>query len=88
MSRLKLEEVREILIERHGEKGERAADSLSDWLDGKIPLADSEILERHLDSKRIELIFDAFWQWLPFGTAGRRGRACQAPQGTCHRGSR
>jgi len=33
-----------------------------------------EILAQHLDERYVPLVFDAFWQVLPFGTGGRRGR--------------
>ena len=32
------------------------------------------MIERHLVSEQLPLLFDAFWQVLPFGTGGRRGR--------------
>ena len=46
----------------------------ADWLSGALPFAHPEILTRHLDPERVPLLFDAFWQELPFGTGGRRGR--------------
>ena len=33
-----------------------------------------EVLARHLEEQHVPLLFDAFWQVLPFGTGGRRGR--------------
>ena len=33
-----------------------------------------EVLARHLDAEHVPLLFDAFWQVLPFGTGGSRGR--------------
>ena len=33
-----------------------------------------EVLARHLEEQYVPLLFDAFWQVLPFGTGGRRGR--------------
>ena len=39
-----------------------------------MPLAFPEVLARHLDEAHVPLLFDAFWQVLPFGTGGRRGR--------------
>jgi len=39
-----------------------------------VPYAYPEILSRHLDEAHLNLLFDAFWQVLPFGTGGRRGR--------------
>ena len=32
------------------------------------------MLARHLEPGQVALLFDAFWQVLPFGTGGRRGR--------------
>ena len=32
------------------------------------------MIARHLQPDRLPLLFDAFWQVLPFGTGGRRGR--------------
>lgn len=63
----------EQLIERYGELGKGAAERLRRWLSGTIPFAHPEILEKHLDPERVPLLFDAFWQVLPFGTGGRRG---------------
>jgi phosphoglucomutase/phosphomannomutase len=33
-----------------------------------------DVLARHLEEQHVPLLFDAFWQVLPFGTGGRRGR--------------
>ena len=33
-----------------------------------------DMLAPHLDEQHVPLLFDAFWQVLPFGTGGRRGR--------------
>ena len=63
------------LIETYGEQGRGAAERLELWLSGKIPFAFPEILEKLVaDEKRLPLVFDEFWQTLPFGTGGRRGR--------------
>lgn len=64
----------ELLAEKYGDLGRGAAERLQLWLSGKIPYAYPEILEKHLDEKHLALVFDAFWQVLPFGTGGRRGR--------------
>lgn len=64
----------ELLAEKYGDLGKGAAERLQLWLSGKIPYAYPEILEKHLDEKHLALVFDAFWQVLPFGTGGRRGR--------------
>jgi phosphoglucomutase/phosphomannomutase len=63
-----------LLGERYGDLGVRALQELERWLSGAVPLAHPEILERHLESDLLPLLFDAFWQVLPFGTGGRRGR--------------
>jgi phosphoglucomutase/phosphomannomutase len=47
---------------------------LRQWLSGPVPYAHPEIIAKHLEEKHIDLLFDAFWQVLPFGTGGRRGR--------------
>ena len=62
------------LAEQYGDLGAGAAKRLRQWLSGEIPLAHPEVLERHLEADRVDLLFDAFWQILPFGTGGRRGR--------------
>ncbi|MBS1789014.1 MAG: hypothetical protein JST85_14895 [Acidobacteria bacterium] len=64
----------ELLAEKYGDLGRAAAERLQLWLSGKIPYAYPEILERHLEAQHLDLVFDAFWQVLPFGTGGRRGR--------------
>ncbi|HEY0714462.1 MAG TPA: hypothetical protein VGF45_17390, partial [Polyangia bacterium] len=70
----RLEEIGSLLQQRYGELGGRAHRELERWLSGSIPFSHPEILEKHLDPARLPLIFDAFWQILPFGTGGRRGR--------------
>lgn len=62
------------LLDRYGEQGGDAARRLRQWLSGDLPWAHPEILERHLADEHVDLLFDAFWQVLPFGTGGRRGR--------------
>ena len=69
----------ELLAERYGDLGRGAADRLRQWLSGKLPYAYPEILAQHLDEKHLGLVFDAFWQVLPFGTGGRRGRVGYGP---------
>jgi phosphoglucomutase len=64
----------ERLAERYGEPGRGAGERLREWLSGALPFTHPEILERHLAPEHVELLFDAFWQVLPFGTGGRRGR--------------
>jgi phosphoglucomutase/phosphomannomutase len=69
-----LDEVGKLLAQRYGDAGAGAAARLRSWLSGEVPFAHPEILERHLSAERVPLLFDAFWQELPFGTGGRRGR--------------
>src|SRR2546430_11807128 len=69
-----LEKISALLSGKYGERGERAGDLLKQWLSGEMPFAYPEIVAKCLDEKRIGLLFDSFWQVLPFGTGGRRGR--------------
>ena len=68
-----------LLTERYGDLGQGAAERLRQWLSGAIPYAYPEIIEKHLEEQYIGLLFDAFWQVLPFGTGGRRGRVGYGP---------
>ncbi|MCP3958541.1 MAG: hypothetical protein GY719_11865 [bacterium] len=61
------------LAKRYGDLGEGAGQRLRQWLSGEIPQTYPDILERHLSEEHVDLLFDAFWQVLPFGTGGRRG---------------
>ena len=74
MSTPDLDSICELLEERYGANGAGAARRLRAWLSGGLPHAHEEILARHLDPRHLTLVFDAFWQILPFGTGGRRGR--------------
>jgi len=67
-------QISERLAARYGEAGAGAAARLRTWLSGALPFAHEETLARHLEAERVPLLFDAFWQELPFGTGGRRGR--------------
>jgi phosphoglucomutase/phosphomannomutase len=69
-----LDQTCELLEARYDTLGRGAAERLRRWISGELPHAEPEILERHLGEAHIELLFDAFWQVLPFGTGGRRGR--------------
>jgi phosphoglucomutase/phosphomannomutase len=69
-----LSNVSELLAQKYGDLGAAAAERLRSWLSGALPYTYPEILERHLDESHIALLFDSFWQVLPFGTGGRRGR--------------
>ncbi len=76
--------------------GKLAATNLRHWLLDDVPFAFPEMIARHLDQNHLDLVFDAFWQTLPFGTGGRRGRVGYGPnrvnpttvgmtvQGHCH----
>ena len=66
--------VSNLLAERYGDLGRRAADELRRWLSGAVPFAYPEVIARQLAPENVPLLFDAFWQVLPFGTGGRRGR--------------
>jgi phosphoglucomutase/phosphomannomutase len=69
-----LAEIERLLAKQYGDAGAGAAARLRTWLSGELPFAHAEVLERHLAPERVPLLFDAFWQELPFGTGGRRGR--------------
>ena len=71
-ARLKLEA-------RYSDLGRTAGENLEHWLSGKVPLVQREAVEAHFAEAHIPLLFDAFWQWLPFGTGGRRGRVGYGP---------
>ncbi len=85
----------DLLANRYRDGG-AAAQRLRQWLSGDIPFAYPEILAQHLAPEHVPLLFDAFWQVLPFGTGGRRGRVGYGPnrlnhstvamtvQGHCH----
>ena len=86
----------DLLIERYGDLGQAAGKRLRHWLSGAVPYADPEIINQHLHPEHVDLLFDAFWQVLPFGTGGRRGRVgyganrinpaivAMTVQGQCH----
>src|SRR5574341_428879 len=76
---MKQDRICEFLEEKYGELGRSAAARLRQWLSGKVPYAYPEILDQHLEEKHLALLFDAFWQVLPFGTGGRRGRVGYGP---------
>ncbi len=64
----------ESLVQRYKESGQKAVARIQTWLSGEIPCGYPEIIDRHLCEQHVDLLFDAFWQVLPFGTGGRRGR--------------
>jgi phosphoglucomutase/phosphomannomutase len=55
-------------------QGSSAAGRLRSWIAGELPFTYPEVLSEHLSEEHISLLFDAFWQVVPFGTGGRRGR--------------
>lgn len=69
----------ELLADRYGDLGVEAAKLLRHWLSGNVPYAYPEVIEQQLKPEHIDLLFDAFWQDLPFGTGGRRGRVGYGP---------
>lgn len=70
-----LDKICQLLTERYPDRdlGAQAADRLRQWLSGDIPFAHEEQIRKHLKEEHLDLLFDAFWQVLPFGTGGRRG---------------
>jgi len=62
-----------LLSDKYAERGVQAAERLRAWTSGRVAMAYPEFLAKHLDPVHLSLIFDAFWQVLPFGTGGRRG---------------
>lgn len=66
--------IADLLAKKYGELGVAALNRLRSWLDGELPFTFPEILEQHLTEATADLLFDAFWQIVPFGTGGRRGR--------------
>jgi phosphoglucomutase/phosphomannomutase len=69
-----LEAMAASLTEKYGSNGRTASDRLRAWLTGAIPYAEPGWIARLLAPERVALVFDSFWQVLPFGTGGRRGR--------------
>lgn len=67
------------LVTTYGDQGAAAAQRLRKWISGEVKFAEPEILKKHLTTERLSLLFDAFWQVLPFGTGGRRGRVGYGP---------
>ncbi len=76
---LNLPQFLELLQKKYGRLGEGAAERFKSWLSGEAPFAFPEILEKHLAEDVVPLVFDAFWQLIPFGTGGRRGRVGYGP---------
>ncbi|MGE3770673.1 MAG: hypothetical protein AB7G06_06950 [Bdellovibrionales bacterium] len=80
----KIEHICSLLHEQYGADGDAAAKNLRHWISGKAPLAHTHIIERHLDQQHLALVFDAFRQMVPFGTAGRRGPVGYGPNRINH----
>jgi hypothetical protein len=74
-----LERMSQLLRSRYAQLGGRAAENLEQWLSGAVPHAYPEIIEQHLAEEHVGLVFDCFWQILPFGTGGRRGKVGYGP---------
>src|SRR5258708_56117 len=74
MSESALSSICDLLNQKYGALGSGAAERLRQWTCGSVPYAYPDILEQHLDPRHAGLLLDAFWQVLPFGTGGRRGR--------------
>jgi phosphoglucomutase len=70
----RLQQITTLLTDQYGDLGRGAGSELRRWLSGAVPYAYPEMLEQHLTAEHVPLLFDAFWQVLPFGTGGRRGR--------------
>ena len=69
----------EWLETKYGQLGRAAAERLRHWLSGSVPFAYPEVLGEHLREEHLPLLFDCFWQVLPFGTGGRRGPVGYGP---------
>ncbi|HIN33656.1 MAG TPA: hypothetical protein EYM83_06925 [Nitrospirales bacterium] len=76
--------ISERLVQRYKGSGQQAVARLQIWLAGEIPYGYPEIIDKHLREQHIDLLFDAFWQVLPFGTGGRRGRVGYGPNRLNH----
>ena len=74
-----LDEICGLLTQKYGTPGTRAAEQMRLWMSGTIPFAYPETIQKHLRRDQISLLFDAFWQILPFGTGGRRGKVGYGP---------
>ena len=77
-------QTKEQLIARYGESGKTAGERLQTWLAGDIPFAFPEMLSLHLAEQHLDLLHDAFFQELPFGTGGRRGKVGFGPNRMNH----
>ena len=76
--------ISERLVSCYGQLGRQAAERLQAWLEGGIPYGYPEIIAKHLCKEHLGLLFDTFWQALPFGTGGKRGRVGYGPNRLNH----
>jgi phosphoglucomutase len=74
-----IEKAGRALADKYGDLGRSAADRLHEWVAGDLPYTYPEVLLEHCRRDKVDLLFDAFWQLLPFGTGGRRGRVGYGP---------
>ncbi|MBT3377332.1 MAG: phospho-sugar mutase [Lentisphaerae bacterium] len=75
----RLSAICERLEERYPEDGPAAVERLQLWLSGELFSSCEAQLSQHLTERHLDLLFDAFWQVLPFGTGGRRGKVGYGP---------
>lgn len=71
--------ISDLLVKKYGGLGASALNRLRSWLNSDLPFTFPEILEQHLGEATADLLFDSFWQIVPFGTGGRRGRVGYGP---------
>lgn len=86
-----VKEVADWMVAKYPRLGSIAATELEKWRSDEVPFAYAEILDRHLEEahreildlrsgdRRLKLLFDAFYQFVPFGTGGRRGPVGYGP---------
>ena len=58
---------------------EQALRNLDDWLSGSLYAAQREAILGHIANGQMALLLDSFYQLVPFGTGGRRGRIGYGP---------
>lgn len=80
----RLDEFCKQLVQQYPEHGPKAADRLRLWLSDELFSTHVEQLSQHLAEKHLDLVLEAFWQVLPFGTGGRRGRVGYGPNRVNH----
>ena len=52
---------------------------LEDWLSNNLYSEQRDAIQGHIEQKQYALLLDAFYQIVPFGTGGRRGRVGYGP---------